>query len=297
MAAHNIVNYNLFGESHDLPDVVHCETIAVRAALHDWELTPHRHARLHQFLIARGGGGVARLEDRGLPLTPMRLVNIPTGAVHGFSLNSDSEGWVVTMASEIIDEILAPQEGLHQTLSRPFVAAASEELIAIAARIFDEFSSRHFGRAQVLRSLCGVLLGLVARAGADDGPASGARSANPLLKRFETLLEAHYREHWRVADYAGALSVSAAHLSRILRGATGLAASQLIQERIIQEARRNLVYTNFPVSSISYALGFDDPAYFSRVFAAATGLSPRAFRARLLAGALPVVADDEGQAS
>ena len=53
---------------------------------------------------------------------------------------------------------------------------------------------------------------------------------------------------------------------------------------MIREARRNLVYTNLPVSTIAYALDFDDPAYFSRVYAAATGLSPRAFRAQLHGG-------------
>ena len=40
----------------------------------------------------------------------------------------------------------------------------------------------------------------------------------------------------------------------------------------------------FPVSTVAYALGFSDPAYFSRVFSRATGLSPRAFRARLQDG-------------
>ena len=59
---------------------------------------------------------------------------------------------------------------------------------------------------------------------------------------------------------------------------TGHAASQLIQERVVREARRNLVYTNLPISTIAYALGFNDPAYFSRIFSGATGLSPRGFR-------------------
>jgi len=56
--------------------------------------------------------------------------------------------------------------------------------------------------------------------------------------------------------------------------------TKLVQKAFC-EARRNLVYTNLPVSTIAYTLGFDDPAYFSRVYAAATGLSPRAFRAQL----------------
>ena len=52
--------------------------------------------------------------------------------------------------------------------------------------------------------------------------------------------------------------------------------------RIVREARRNLVYTNLPVSTIAYALGFNDPAYFSRLFSVATGLSPRSFRDKVL---------------
>ena len=41
-------SYSLYGEAGHLPDVMHCETIAQRSVLHDWELAPHRHDRLHQ---------------------------------------------------------------------------------------------------------------------------------------------------------------------------------------------------------------------------------------------------------
>ena len=47
----SIQSYSLFGESQHLPDVLHCETIAARSVLHDWELAPHRHTRLHQVLL------------------------------------------------------------------------------------------------------------------------------------------------------------------------------------------------------------------------------------------------------
>ena len=57
-----VQNYNLFGESDELPDVVHCESIATRSALHNWEFAPHRHARLHQVLLVTRGGGEARIE-------------------------------------------------------------------------------------------------------------------------------------------------------------------------------------------------------------------------------------------
>ena len=67
-----------------MPDLVHCETIEVRSKLHNWELAPHRHARLHQFLLVEKGGGRAILEGQSHPLTAMRLVNVPVGCVHAF---------------------------------------------------------------------------------------------------------------------------------------------------------------------------------------------------------------------
>jgi AraC family transcriptional activator of pobA len=281
-SAIGIVNYNLFGEVHDLPDVMHCETIAARAPLHGWELAPHRHARLHQVLVIGRGGGVARLEDAEAPLTPPTLVNVPRGAAHAFSFAPESEGWVVTLASETFDESLAPQEGLRQVLAQAFAAPASPAVLATMQQILDEYVGRRFARAQVLRALCAALLGLAARASAERGGPRELRAESALARRFEALLEQRYREPWRVADYARALGVTATHLSRALRAATGLAAAELIRERVVREARRHLVYTNLPVSEISYALGFDDPAYFTRVFTAATGVSPRRFRARLV---------------
>jgi AraC family transcriptional activator of pobA len=115
---------------------------------------------------------------------------------------------------------------------------------------------------------------------ATEGAPEGSAGTD-LFRRFEALLEQHFLAHWTVSDYAAALSITPTHLSRVARAATGHAASQLILERIIREARRNLVYTNLPVATIAFALGFNDPAYFSRLFAGATGVSPRRFRDRI----------------
>ena len=103
----------------------------------------------------------------------------------------------------------------------------------------------------------------------------------PLRARFERLLEETFRQHWSVSDYARALSVSPTHLSRVLRQATGLPASRAIEDRVLREARRQLFYTNLSIAEIAYLLGYNDPAYFSRVFARATGMAPSAFRARV----------------
>ena len=275
--------FNLFGESGDLPDVVHCETIASRSALHDWVLAVHRHARLHQVLLIDSGGGEATLDGRIQVLRPMHVVNVPVGHVHGFSFQPGTQGWVLTIAAEVLDEALLAPEGLRGVLSQSAVVRGTPHIRTTMKQIFAEFAARNFARAHVLRALSAALIGLVARELASLDRGSG--TADPeLFRRFEALIEQHHLERWSVSDYADALSITATHLNRLTRAATGDTASHLILNRMIREARRNLVYTNLPVSTIGYALGFDDPAYFSRVYAAATGLSPSAFRARLQGG-------------
>jgi AraC family transcriptional activator of pobA len=273
--------YNLFGELGDLPDVVHCETIAARSVLHDWEFAPHRHARLHQILLIESGGGRATIEGRVYPLGPMRIINVPVGHVHGFRFVRGAQGWVLTIAAEVLDEVLLPSEGLRAVLGQPAVVRAAPPMRTVMKQLFAEFAGRRFARAHVLRSLAGTLFGLVARelSGRD---LSADQSGRPdLLERFQDLVEQHYLQHWTVSQYASALSVTPTHLSRIARAATGHAASRVILNRIVREARRNLVYTNLPISTIAYALGFKDPAYFSRVYATATGFSPSQFRDRV----------------
>ena len=150
---------------------------------------------------------------------------------------------------------------------------------AAMKQIFAEFAGRHFARAHLLRALSAALIGLVARELAATRTARRTARRHPICSGASRRCSSSIScEHWTVSDYAAALSITPTHLSRLTRAATGHAASQLILDRIIREARRNLVYTNLPVSTIAYALGFNDPAYFSRLFSGATGLSPRGFR-------------------
>ena len=280
----SIQTYNLFGEAGDLPDVVHCETIAARSVLHDWTFPPHRHARLHQILLIERGGGEATLEGRSLALKPMGVINVPVGHVHGFAFKPGTQGFVLTMSTEMLDEVLEAPEGLQRILAQSTVLKGTKPMRATMTQIFDEYAGRHFARAHMLRALAANLIGLVARELAADDVAPDGTATSELVRRFEVLIEQHFCAHWTVSDYAAALSITPTHLSRLARAATGHAASQLIQERVVREARRNLVYTNMPISTIAYALGFNDPAYFSRLFVGATGLSPRAFRDKAQAG-------------
>jgi AraC family transcriptional activator of pobA len=71
----------------------------------------------------------------------------------------------------------------------------------------------------------------------------------------------------------------------VVRAATGAPASQLIDARLVREARRQLAFTSLRISSIGDLLGFADPALFSRVFSRVAGVPPSVFRRQVAGGA------------
>jgi AraC family transcriptional regulator, transcriptional activator of pobA len=276
-----IQSYSLFGESAHLPDVMHCETIAERSRLHDWELSPHRHAHLHQVLLIQAGGGTASLDGVAHKLVPGSLVNVPTGHVHAFRFRRNTQGWVATLPVELLDEILVHVGDVRSGLAQADVVNASPAIQLLMQQMWEEFCARSKARALVLKGLSSTLLGLLARAMAEGTPNHAKMREFDLVQRFKALIQEHFLEHWSVADYASALSVSSTHLSRLTRAATGDSALRLIEARTLREARRYLAYTHLNIATIAYELGFKDPAYFTRAFSRDGGLSPRAFRAQL----------------
>jgi AraC family transcriptional activator of pobA len=280
-----IQSYSLFGESKHLPDVLHCETIADRSVLHDWELAPHRHARLHQVLLVRSGGGRVSLDDATFPLVAGSLVNIPPGHVHAFRFEPGTEGWVTTFADELIVDLCHRVGDVRRELAHACVLKSDKSMALSVTQIWHEFSGHSKARALVLRGLSAVLLGWIARQVGDLVPHAPAKrsmqSESGLVQKFVDLIDLHFLEHWQVSDYAQSLAVSPTHLSRVARAATGRSAIRMIEARIMREARRNLAYTNLSISTIAYSLGYADPAYFTRVFKQDAGVSPKAFRAQL----------------
>ena len=276
-----VQSFSLFGESTHLPDVLHCETIADRSVLHDWELAPHRHARLHQVLLIEAGGGTATLDGKKEKLKPGALVNVPPGHVHAFKFERHTHGWVTTLADELMDELLVGAGTLRTELDRACVLSADAVILQTVQQIWREFSAQKKARALVLRGLSGVLLGWVARELAMLSSSLHQQTDSTLVQKFKDLIELHFTSHWSVSQYAQALSISPTHLSRLTNAANGNSAIRMIEARVMREARRNLAYTNLSIAAIAYSLGYADPAYFSRVFTKDAGVSPKAFRAQI----------------
>ncbi|MFA5404841.1 MAG: helix-turn-helix domain-containing protein, partial [Ignavibacteria bacterium] len=100
------------------------------------------------------------------------------------------------------------------------------------------------------------------------------KSENTIVKRYINLVKENYKENQKVSDYSKFLSITPGHLNDTVRLYTGKNANSFIQERILLEVKRYLLYEDKTIKEISYGLKFKNPSYFSRFVKIHTGESP-----------------------
>jgi len=103
------------------------------------------------------------------------------------------------------------------------------------------------------------------------------------FRGFTRLVDSHYKKKHTVADYADLLLVPSKTLTQKFKRLNLLQPNEVIKNRIILEAKRLLAYSGMSSKEIAYELGYDDPAYFSRLFFIKTGDTPSGFRTKYLA--------------
>ncbi|HZX18480.1 MAG TPA: helix-turn-helix domain-containing protein [Pseudomonas sp.] len=275
--------FKLYGETAawPTPDLIHCESIPERSRLHDWEIKPHRHGDLVQLLYVQGGSAELEVEGVVNRVQQPALQVVPALSVHGFRFSQDIQGHVLSLALPLVEQLGTVLDS--PPLARAACYPAGEQrryLDALFDSIAEEYNTQQPGRELMLQSLISALLVWVGRrsqalAYAETQVQDRGREH---LQRFTRLLESHFREHRPIEQYASELGISAAHLNALCRRLAGQSALQLINQRLLLEAKRCLVYTAMTINQVSDSLGFSEPAYFSRFFKRGSGLSPKAFR-------------------
>lgn len=113
--------------------------------------------------------------------------------------------------------------------------------------------------------------------GAETG-ALPVRTSSALVKKVHEYVAANYGTAFSRVDLADRLGVSEAYVSRVFRQVTGMALWDYVNHYRVARACELLDRTALSITEVGLAVGFDDPAYFSRVFRKETGQSPLSYR-------------------
>jgi AraC family transcriptional activator of pobA len=287
-----IPRFFLYGDAGLVRDAefFHIEDIKSRSERYDWEIGSHTHPGLYQLVFFLEGGAQVALDEARVKVGSPAAVAIPPGVVHAFRFEPGTHGYVVTLAEAMLFDS-SRQSGplFDQTLFRrptllrlDATGEGTRQLAHLLDHLQAEFRGAQAGRMQMVEWLAWSVLMLLVRhqlsVAGTANPAERARSE--LFSRFRGLVEVHYAQHWTVAQYAGQLHTTESTLNRVVREVAGCSAFELVQDRLVLEARRKLTYIAAPVSRLAYELGFQDPAYFCRFFRKRTGMTPSAFRRR-----------------
>ena len=290
-AAQTLPLFHLYGDPVDDQafDFIHVETIASRSSIHDWTIRAHRHRNLFQILLVGSGAGEMTFEAATLPFTAPAVIFVPPTTAHGFRFEADvTDGYVVSFTEDVAtalgarrDAALARLAALANDPVLPLTAGVeTERLTALCAALHEERFLAREGHQLAMRANLALLAIEVARLVASRAR-SGAvtlRPADPTVDALRRLIEEHYLSERQLAFYAAKLAMTPDRLNDHIKRATGVTAGHLIRQRVLTEAKRQLVFTTQAIHQIAFDLAFSDPSHFTRFFRKQTGTTPQAFR-------------------
>lgn len=188
------------------------------------------------------------------------------------------QGRIILFRCGFLDEATAAGASIDRAHDRPPVRSASAtqaaEVLADVYRRRDELPVQP--QVEVVRHLLAAILVLLAHAGNH----SFSCTADSAFLRFRDAVERDFACTHRVEDYARTLGYSVRTLTRACQTAIGHGAKQLIDDRVVLEAKRLLVHTDLTSAAIGTRVGLSSPTAFTKFFRARTGETPTAFRDR-----------------
>lgn len=272
---------------------VHYDRLGNLADFFGRNMPVHRHDRFFQVHYVKTGTVRVYLDDQQyIESGPMFFLTPPTVA-HSFVTEADSDGHVLTVRQQLVWQLIEADGRLVSSglqVAPACVALADvAPVYAVQARrvelMFEELSAEMAaerpGRSAALDSLTRLIMISLLRLCSNSAKATPARREDlKIFHRFNELIEAHYREHWPLSRYAAGIGVTEPRLNDVCRRIADLPSKRLIQERLMQEAKRLLLFSASSANEVCYQLGFKDPAYFSRFFQRYARLTPGEYRQR-----------------
>lgn len=239
----------------------------------------------YTIILVTKGYGSADIDFHTVPMSEGQLGIIAPGQIHSNIRIKECELWMLRLSPEMIENDYRYLLDEYSMTESPVVLTEDTTVILCEAleflsKLFASMNDRQSMKS-VLFNMLNVVLGIITPK-IVNGQTRSRRRSTELTVKFKRMLPQFVRRQKRPSFYANELCISEVYLNEVVKKSTGMTPSEWINIAILLDAKRMLRLTALTVKEIAHELGFEDHAYFSRLFKKNTSMTPLEFRNAIL---------------
>lgn len=248
---------------------------------------PHIHS-FYQIIWFTKGDGKHFVDFNEFEVSANKMFFISKNQIHCFDRNLNYEGILIHFnESFLIDnendiDIFLKYNIFNDFEGEPVFTIpteAIEKLSSLIATLRQELSAPNsFAHKDFLKHLFKLFLISIQRLGERKDNKNLALNNQLTLLKFKQAVEINFKTLHAVKEYARILNISSKTLTNHTTGTSFKTPLEIINDRIILEAKRLLCHSTLNVNEIGFQLGYEDPSYFVKFFKRQTKISPSDFR-------------------
>lgn len=252
-------------------------------------IIPHR-AQFYHILWIEKGEGTHFVDFNPISLQDHSIICVPQNSVNRYDKRAKYKGKAIVFTDRFFSKTKQDFQYLQSSIlfsdlypvSQFKINPKSSDLKIVLNLMEQEFNKKKdVAHYHILHNLLHVFLLQLEREMKDQGFEEIKPSANlDYLMLFKDLLEQNFRNEKSVNKYAADLSISEKQLNKACTTLLDKKPKQIINDRILLEAKRLLVHSNQSIKEIAYHLGYEEPTNFIKYFRKNTDITPSEFRER-----------------
>jgi AraC family transcriptional regulator, transcriptional activator of pobA len=250
----------------------------------------HAHDFYSVILFTKGNGSIIISND-SYTVQPQTMCLVAPNQMHSFEGLEDVEGIIFFFCQDFYVEefsfirllnVFSYTSQLDRNNCNPCITLSDTEFSSVISTINSiqqeyEFYTSTNNSAIIIRSLLNImLLKLSELYEAKSGKSKNSDSI--LIHSLAHLVDSYFVQEQQLGFYTSAFNISESQLNDLCNKHFNCGLKKILQNRLMQEARKLLLSSELSVSEIAYKLNFEDNSYFNKVFKNKTGLTPKRFR-------------------
>ncbi len=249
----------------------------------------HNHSYFHFALFTKGKGRHL-IDFENFEIRPGMIYFMRPEQMHKWYFDGAFDGFIVNFSATFFDKIGIPSqlidhfsffEGNLQHQVFYLKKNKMESFSVLFEEILKEFrADKPFSSLMMASKILNLFVLTERNFPTNKKQITGVKTNHnaTIFRNFKNLIEQHFYTLKLPKDYANMLYITPHHLNAVCKDVAGIAAGELIRQRILLEAKRLLINFDASVTQISDKLNFTDNSYFVKFFKKETELTPEQFR-------------------